>query len=181
MPRVSAFIAIAVCFLVLPLRSLAGDGPIRIPKPGDGYAITKTENSQAAPSGYEGRTDTATITAVGNTPATMGKRIVARFSLGNQIKTCPAADGTAEGRGTFTMSLDSTETQGSATNTLHIDMRAEGKYKGEVGDDAWIKNPVNAEIDYTYSLSGNMRDASGALATNSSGARSSSARERRVE
>jgi hypothetical protein len=147
--------------LVFPLTSWAAEPPIRIPKPGEGYAITKTESSQPAPSGYEGRTDTSTLTAVGNTPATMGKRIVARFTLGNQIKTCPAADGAAEGKGTFAISLDYTE----SASQLHIDMRADGKYKGEVGDDAWIKNPVNGEIDYTYSLTGNMRDASGALAT----------------
>jgi hypothetical protein len=165
MMRAYTLTVLSLWFLVLPLTSWAADGPIRIPKPGEGYAITKTETTQAAPSGYEGRTDSSTLTAVGNTPATTGKRIVARFTLGNQIKTCPAADGTAEGRGVFSMSLDYTDTQAKSTSSLHIDMRAEGRYKGEVGDDAWIKNPVNAEIDYTYSLTGNMRDPSGAIAT----------------
>jgi len=44
-------------------------------------------------------------------------------------------------------------------------LRAEAKYTGEVGDDAWIKNPINAEIDYTYTLTGSIRDASGAMLT----------------
>jgi hypothetical protein len=75
------------------------------------------------------------------------------------------AFGTAEGKGVFSMSVDYTDTQPTGTSRMHIEMRAEATYKGEVGDDAWIKNPVNAEIDYTYTLSGSMRDASGAIAT----------------
>src|SRR5262249_44112452 len=39
------------------------------------------------------------------------------------------------------------------------------KYKGEVGDDAWIKNPVKAEIDYTFTLSGSTRAAGGGVTT----------------
>jgi hypothetical protein len=109
MLRASAFTAVGLFFLVLPIHSRAANGPIRIPGPGEGYEITKNESSRPAPSGYEGRTDTSTLTAVGNTPATMGKRIVARFELGNQVKTCPAADGTAEGKGVFSMSLDYTD------------------------------------------------------------------------
>ena len=71
-------------------------GPVRIPGPGEGYEITQTNGSQMAPSGFEGRTDTSTLTAVGNTPATTGKRVVARFTLGNQVRTCPQADGIAD-------------------------------------------------------------------------------------
>jgi tetratricopeptide (TPR) repeat protein len=71
--------------VVFPLRAWCADPPIRIPGPGEGYEIARTDSSRPAPSGYEGRTDIATLTAVGNTPATKGKRIVARFTLGNQI------------------------------------------------------------------------------------------------
>ena len=96
----------------------------------------------------------------------MGKRIVARFELGNQVKTCPAADGTAEGKGVFSMSLDYTDRPANGGgSTLHIEMKAEGNYKGQVGDDAWLMNPVNGEIDYTYTQTGTLRDPSGAIAT----------------
>ena len=44
-------------------------------------------------------------------------------------------------------------------------MKTDGRYKGEVGDDAWLINPVQAEIDYSYSVSGSIRDPSGAIAT----------------
>jgi len=164
--RASAFTAISLFFLALPIQSRAANGPIRIPGPGEGYEITKNESSRSAPSGYEGRTDTSTLTAVGNTPATLGKRIVARFELGNQVKTCPAADGTAEGKGVFSMSLDYTDRPANGGgSTLHIEMKADGTYKGQVGDDAWLMNPVNGEIDYTYTQTGTLRDPSGAIAT----------------
>jgi len=165
MLRASTFTAVSVFFLTLPVQSRAA-GPIRIPGPGEGYQITKNETTRSAPAGYEGRTDISTLTAVGNTPATMGKRIVARFELGNQIKTCPAADGTAEGKGVFSMTLDYTDRPASgAASTVHIEMKADGKYKGQVGDDAWVMNPVNGEIDYTYTQTGTLRDPSGAIAT----------------
>jgi len=91
--------------------------------------------------------------------------IVARFTLGNEIKTCPNADGTAEGEGEFSLTLDYTDKQPTGTTTQRIRMQTKGKYKGEVGDDAWIKNPVKAEIDYTYTLSGSSsnRAANGAI------------------
>jgi len=76
-------------------------GAVHIPGPGEGFEITQTNSGQPAPKGYEGRTDTSTLAAVGKTPATTGKRVVAHFTLGNQVRTCPQADGTAEGEGTF--------------------------------------------------------------------------------
>jgi hypothetical protein len=156
----------ALSFFLWPLHSFSQTGPIRIPKDGDGYRVTRSDTrSDPAPEGYAGRTDTETLTAVGNTPATMGKTIVARFTLGNKIKICPAADGASEGTGVFTLSLDYTDQQPTGTSRLRIEMRADGKYKGEVGDDAWLVNPVKADIDYTYTVSGSMRDASGAIAT----------------
>jgi len=139
--------------------------PILIPGPDDGYQITKTDGSQAAPSGFEGRTDTSTLTAVGNTPATMGKGVVAKFTIGNQVRTCPQADGTAEGEGEFSITVDHTDTQVSGTSKTHLEMRAKAKYKGQVGDDAYLDGPVIAEIDYSYTLSGTLRGTGGALAT----------------
>ena len=139
--------------------------PTLIPGPGEGYEITQTNESQKAPSGFEGKTDKSTQTAVGNTPATTGKRVVAKFTLGNQVKTCPQADGTTEGEGVFSVTVDSTNAQASGTSTNHIEMRAKAKYKGQVADNAYLDGPVKADIDYTYTVSGTFRGASGALAT----------------
>jgi hypothetical protein len=163
--RASPLIATALWFLC-PLQSWGQAAPIRFPKASDGYTITPSNTrSEKAPEGYAGRTDEETLTAVGNTPATMGKTFVARFMLANKIKVCPAADGTTEGTGVFSLSLDYTDVQPSGTNRLHIEMKTDGRYKGEVGDDAWLINPVQAEIDYSYIVSGSIRDPSGALAT----------------
>jgi hypothetical protein len=156
-------------FLMIPLRGWC-DGPstVHIPAPGEsGWKITKSgEGSQAAPSGFEGRTDTLTETADGNTPATAGKHVVAHFTFGNQIKTCPLADGTSEGQGVFSVSAEFTDAQANGTSRILIEMRANAKYKGQVGDDANLINPVNAEIDYTYHQTGSMRNPGGAI-TNS--------------
>ena len=61
------FAALALAVLgvaVLPLRGSAqAQGPVSIPKDGEGYQITKTDSSQKAPSGFEGKTDTSTQTA----------------------------------------------------------------------------------------------------------------------
>jgi len=162
------FVTIAVVVVglaVFAFRVSAADGPISIPREGEGYQITKANSSQEAPSGFQGRTDTSTQTAVGNTPATMGKRVVSRFTLRNQIKTCPAADGSAEGEGAFSITVDSTDTQASGTNTIHMVMQAKAKYKGQVNDDAYLDGPVKADIDYTYTVSGSFRGANGALST----------------
>jgi len=162
---VAATVVVALWCVLFPVRARAANGPVAIPKEGEGYQITKTDSSQKAPSGYEGRTDTSTQTAVGNTPATIGKRVVTRFTLSNEIKTCPAADGAAEGDGVFSMTIDSTEAQATETSSVHIVMQAKAKYKGQVNDDAYLDGPVKAEIDYTYTQSGTIRGANGALAT----------------
>jgi hypothetical protein len=156
------FAFIAISSVVLPIR---GRGQVQIPKASDGYAITKSDVSQAAPAGYEGRTENSTQTAVGNTPATSGKRYVTHFALGNKIKTCPQADGSSEGEGVFSIGIDYTDAQASGASTLHIDMRATAKYKGKVGDNAFMDGPVNADIDFTYRQSGSMRGPNGAIAT----------------
>lgn len=164
--RVSALVVVVCGVLACPLESWSQSGPIRIPKEGEGYTITRSNiRSDPAPAGYAGRTDSETRTAVGNTPATMGKTIVARFKLANKIKICPAADGTSGGSGVFSLSLDYTDQQPSGTTRLHIEMKTDGTYKGQVDDDAWLVNPVNAEIDYTYTVSGSIRDPSGAIVT----------------
>ena len=162
----SAFAAAALAFLAYPLQSWGQTGPIRIPKDGEGYTVTPSNTrSEPAPEGYAGRTDAETLTAIGNTPATTGKTIVARFLLANKIKICPAADGTSEGTGVFSLNLDYTDDQPSGITRLHIEMKADATYKGEVGDDAWLINPIRADIDYTYTLSGSIKDRSGAIAT----------------
>lgn len=165
--RCSAGVVLAAtCFFVFSLRGwCAGPSPVRMPGPGEGYQITKNETSHPAPAGFEGRTDIFSQTAVGNTPSTAGKRVVGNFKLGNQIRTCPQADGTAEGEGEFSISLDSTDAQANGTNTTHIEMRAKAKYKGQVGDNGYLEGPVNAEIDYSYKLTGSIRGANGAIAT----------------
>jgi len=92
---------VAFGLVTFQLRGWAqAQGPVTIPKEGEGYQLTRTDSSKKAPSGFEGRTDTSTQTAVGNTPATMGKRVVSHFTLSNQIKTCPLADSEAYGVGT---------------------------------------------------------------------------------
>ncbi len=137
---------------------------MQIPGPGQGYEITKSDSSQPAPNSYEGRTDVSTQTAVGNTPETSGKSVVTHFALGNQIKTCPQLDGTAEGTGVFSISLDSIDAQENGTSKGHTEMRANAKYKGQVGDDGFLQGSVNAEIDYSYTQTGSYRDKSGAIA-----------------
>jgi len=159
--RISAYVGFLCFAFALPSHAV---GPIAIPKEGDGYQITRADSSQAAPSGFEGRTETSTQSAIGNTPETAGKRIVGRFTLGNQVRTCPQADGTAEGEGVFSISVDSTDAQANGTSAIHIEMRASAKYKGQVGDDGFLQGPVNAHIHYTYNESGSFRDKSGAIA-----------------
>ncbi len=136
---------------MLPQRGWCTDPSlIHIPAPSEpGWQITKNDTSQAAPSGYEGRTDTSTETAIGSAPATAGKHIVTRFTLGNKIETCPNADGTAEGEGEISFILDSTDAQANGTSTVHIEMRATAHYKGQVGDSVDLEGPVYAEIDFT--------------------------------
>lgn len=150
--RCPATIAIvAVCTVVLPLRVSAQK--LAWPKASDGYDITKPPDfGQPAPPGYEGRTDGSTQTAVGNTAATKGKIFVAHFTIGNEIKICPAADGTSEGDGVFSASFDYTDTTTKAA--IHVQMRAIATYKGKVGDDALLDGPVTAEIDYTFTQTG---------------------------
>jgi hypothetical protein len=165
-PILVATIAVVVLGLaVFAIRVFAADGPVTIPKEGEGYQITRTNSSQNAPSGFQGRTDTSTQTAVGNTPATMGKRVVSKFTMSNQIKTCPAADGTAEGEGALSLTVDTTDAQATGTSTLHMVMSAKAKYKGQVNDDAYLDGPVKAEIDFTYALSGTIRGTNHALTT----------------
>lgn len=164
------FALVALGFVVFPLRGWGAEpSPIHIPVRGEpGWTISPPDDTDhPAPSGYEGYTHGASETAVGNTEATRGKRIVARFQFANKIKTCPNANGTAEGDGVFSMSVDSTDTQASGTSTIHIDMRANATYKGQVGDNAYLEGPVNAEIDYAYNQTGSFRGPSGAIANSS--------------
>lgn len=139
-----------------------GQAPISIPGPNQGYQLTPSDTSKPAPPGYEGRTDIATQTAVGITPETSGKTIVSKMTLSNQIKTCPNADGTAEGIGEFSVSIDFTNKQGASTSKMHIEMSTKAKYKGQVGDNALLQGPVNGDMDYTYSVTGSTQNPNGA-------------------
>ena len=148
------FVAIAAFLLDLggfQIRGRAqGNRQVFIPTAADGYSISQTDGpEEKAPSGFEGRTDTSLLTALGNTPATRGKGVIARFKLSNKIRTCPDGDGAAEGEGEYSITIDSKDDN---TNTAdHFVMQARAKYKGKVNDDAYLEGPVKAEIDYTQS------------------------------
>src|SRR5450432_2138454 len=160
----AARIALAtVCLVVFSHRSWAQQ-EIMSPKENEpGYTSAKTrDDSQPAPDGYEGRTETGERTWTGTTPATAGRRFVMDFTLANEIKVCPKADGTAEGDGQFSLTAKYTDTKGNAGTLI---MRADAKYKGQVGDDAQLQGPVTADIDYSYSVTGNFPDKSGAIFT----------------
>src|SRR4029077_4806316 len=76
---------------------------------------------------------------------------------------CPDADGKVEGTGIFNFFVDYTNAQATQTDTLHIELNVKAKYKGQVGDNALLEGPVNAEIDYSYVSSGRTRASNGAL------------------
>ena len=159
--RVPITVFILSCFVVFPLQGW-GEVQAHFPGPNEGYVITQEpDGGGPAPAGYEGYTHTGGETAVG-TGAYEGKRVTLRFTLGNQIKTCPAANGTAEGTGVLSVTFDRTD----GTNTLHITTRANATYKGQVGDSGYLEGPVTAEIDYTYVQSGGHQDnGHGAIAS----------------
>jgi hypothetical protein len=154
------FALIAVGFVVSPLPGWPQQ-QVPVPGTGDpGYSISQTDSTQEAPEGYEGRTHNLTVTSVGRAPATAGRVFVLKITLGNEIKICPHADGTAEGDGLFTASVEYNDQQG---NLGHIAMSAKAKYKGQVGDNGFLDGPVKADIDYTYSVSGRFPDQSGVI------------------
>ncbi|HWX92466.1 MAG TPA: hypothetical protein VNY29_07525 [Terriglobales bacterium] len=159
-------LTIAVFLTLYPVKSRC-DSPPNIPGPNQGYEITHNDSSQKAPDGYEGHTDTSIQTAVGNTPATKGKKFVTSFKLENQIKTCPTVDGVSEGTGVFSMVMDYTDEQATGTSFLHIEMTTSGKYKGQVGDNGLLEGPVNGEFDYSFKQSGWFGDPHGAKANTS--------------
>ncbi len=152
---------VAVGFVLFPLPGW-GEVQAHFPGPNEGYLITQEpDGGGPAPAGYEGYTHTGGKKAVG-TGAYEGKTVTLHFTLGNQIKTCPAADGTAEGTGVLSVTFDSTD----GTNTLHIATRANATYKGQVGDSGYLEGPVTAEIDYTFDQSGGHQDQGhGAIAS----------------
>ncbi|HSS99894.1 MAG TPA: hypothetical protein VLK33_22825 [Terriglobales bacterium] len=162
--RLAMRLVVAVCLVVFP-RGSWGQSPITIPTRGDpAWDFSPPNDSgQQAPSGYEGRTDSASQTATGKTPATAGKRIVSHFTLGNQVQTCPNADGEVDGTGVFNFFVDYTDAQATQTTTQHIELNVKAKYTGQVGDNGLLEGPVNAEIDYNYAQSGRTRQSNGAL------------------
>jgi hypothetical protein len=163
MPCAVKYALIAVSFLLglvaFPLQGWAQQ-EIHFPGAGDGYSVSHIDSSEAAPSGYEGRTQKATITAAGRTPATDGRLFIEKITLSTAVKDCPKADGTAEGDGLFAATLDYSDKQGNAGAMV---MSANAKFKGKVGDDGFLDGPVKADIDYSFSQSGSFPDASGAI------------------
>lgn len=161
--RLAVRLVLTLSMAVFPLVSW---GNHRLPFPGRARDISSPQKITAnlRLQATRARTDVASQTAVGNMPATAGRTIISTFTLGNEIKTCPDADGTAEGKGVFSLTVDSTSAQADGTNKQHVEMRANAKYKGEVGDDGYLHGPVNAEIDYTYDQTGTIRGPNGALA-----------------
>jgi hypothetical protein len=150
-----------LCWLVY---SLPAWGQVRIPGKDEGYDIKDANSShQDAPSSYEGRTDYDSQTAVGNKPETTGKTIKSHFTFGNQVKTCPDADGTVEGTGVFSISVDYSDTKSNTQQ--HFEVKANAKYKGQVADNAMLEGPVMAEVDYSYTLSGGTRESNGLMTT----------------
>ena len=151
----------------VPTRKLGADGPIQFPGPNvNGYQILeKTDTAQPAPEGYEGETHILSETVVGNNPATAGERYVLKINLGNQIKECPQADGTAEGQGSFSTSFDYTAGKAEGITNTHVVMVANAKYKGQVGDNALFDGPVNADIDYSFTQTSTFRRLNGPLVT----------------
>jgi hypothetical protein len=148
---IAAFVALSS--VVSPLG--ASGQEVEIPKASEGYAITKgPSTSRKAPKGWEGTTDIATETAEGNTPATKGKTYVSHFTMSNEIRMCPQADGTVDGVGEFSLSVDYTGRPPAPAGSFHAEMVTKAKYKGMVGDDAMLIGPVTAENDYNYKVSG---------------------------
>lgn len=162
---IPAMFLVTACFLALPMCAWCEESAISFPGQGEGYEITQKDSSQPAPEGYQGRTDTTTRKAVGNTPATKGISFTGTFKFGTEIKTCPSGDGATEGDGILSFSLERIDTRPDSASTTHVQMEAKAKYKGQVGDDAYIKNPVMAEIDYTYDRTGSIGGHGGPLAS----------------
>ena len=159
------FAFVILCSVVFPLAGW-GQSPITIPSRGDpAWDFSPPNDSgQQAPSGYEGRTDSSSQTATGKpSTAAAGKRVVSRFTLGNQVQTCPDADGKVEGTGVFNFFVDYTNAQATQTDTLHIELNVKANYKGQVGDNGLLEGPVNADIDYRYVSSGRTRQSNGAF------------------
>lgn len=152
--------SMALCFAIFGLEGWC-QSPIHIPSKADGYDVKQIDTHDDPPPGYEGRTDYSTQTATGNTSATMGKTFVSHFTMGNLVRTCPDADGKIEGTGKFLVSIDYSDNQ----SKQHVEVSANAKYAGQVGDNALLTGPVKAEIDYVYTSSGSTRSSNGALTT----------------
>jgi hypothetical protein len=153
MHRVAGLAVVALCSLALALRASAQYSNLEIPTAADGYSISVTkETSTDAPAGYSGRIENIDHLAVGREPSVIGRTYKSHFTLANEIRNCPRADGTSEGDGEFTVSGVFTHTVGSTTFSSTYAMTAKAKYKGKVGDDGFLDGPVTADIDYAYTV-----------------------------
>jgi hypothetical protein len=164
MPRASKFALVVLSPLLVPARGVAQ--VMAMPKADEGYTITKTDEGENAPPNYEGRTDESSQTAVGNTDATRRKRYFIRIKLANKVKTCPKANGEALGEGELSANFDYTDSTTGASE--HDEMHAIAKYKGKVGDNAWLDGPITADVDYSFTKSGTSARGSGEAPPSSS-------------
>jgi len=153
----------ALAVLFFALASLRGWGQKEMLDPAKdatGYSFSKTDAKVKAPEGYVGDTDKSTQTYTGKTPATAGRVFFMKLTLGNEIKICPKADGTSEGNGEFSFSLEYSDQQGNAGR---MTMDSKATYKGKVGDNALLDGPVKADVDYSFSQSGSFPNKSGTI------------------
>jgi len=108
MSSVTKFAVISLCSFVYSLPAWA---QVHVPGPGEGYQVSPSNDThQNAPSGYEGRTDSASQTAAGNTPATTGKTITDPLAIaiaGNYLKTA-LESGEGLGREMYSLTVPQT-------------------------------------------------------------------------
>ena len=138
--------SLILCLLVVIPGWCDDPSPIEIPKRGDPRWTFSApdDRSLSAPRGYEGRSDTSSMTVTGhaNVPGTEGKTVFARFELSNQIKTCPTANGDVEGTGVFSFTVKTTNNQADESRTISIDRHADAKYKGRVGENGYLEGSL---------------------------------------
>lgn len=158
------FALVAVSTAVSPLRAFGQNG---FPTHADGYENkpNASDVEQKAPPGYVGMTEVYSSHSVGNQPATVDNSYDTHVTMSNLVQDCPLADGTVEGRGELTAGADYKFVHAGVTNFVHVNTSAKGKYNGTVGDDARLKDPVLAEVDYVFDESGSTRRQNGAMTT----------------
>lgn len=158
------FALVAIGSAIHPLHAL---GQNDLPTHADGYEDKPeaSDGEQKASPGYVGMTEVISAHSVGNKPTTAANSYDTQLTISNLVQSCPQADGTVEGTGELTEGVDYKLVHAGVTNFLHVNTSAKAKYKGTVGDDATLKDPVIAEIDYVFDQSGSTRQQNGVMTT----------------